>query len=59
MSEPKTDTNKIDWSKRHIDPILKWKWNAEIRVEPAHSEKGDHVGFRIYPDGTREAFYVE
>lgn len=56
---PKTDDNKKDWSRRFIDPMMRWAWNNEIRVEPANKEKGQHVGFRNFPDGTREAFSVE
>lgn len=57
--EPKTDENKKDWSRRFVDPMMRWAWNNEIRVEPANREKLDFIGFRVYPDGTREKFTVE
>ena len=60
MSEPKTDRNKFDWTKRHtIDPmIVVFKWRSEIQVIPADAEKGEYNGTRIYPDGRRETFSV-
>ncbi len=59
MSEQKTDQNKFDWTKRFHDPMVRFKWNAETRVEPASKEKGNMHGWRIYPDGTREHFTIE
>jgi hypothetical protein len=59
MGEEKTDQNKKDWSRRFTDPMLMMKWKSEIRVEPAKKENGEFIGFRIYPDGTRERFVVE
>lgn len=44
---------KLKWEKRHVDPMIKSRWNAEIQVIPA----GDSgIGFRIFPDGQREQF---
>ena len=51
------DYTKFDWSKRHVDPMIKMAWVALIKVEPAVKEKGQNVGWRTYPDGVREAFY--
>lgn len=59
MSVTQTDEDKIDWSERFWNPMMQFKWNAEIRIEPANKEKGDMIGFRIFPDGTREPFLVE
>lgn len=56
--EPKTDENKIDWSRRFFDPMMRWAWNNAITVTPANSEKGDTTGIRHFPDGTREVFHV-
>lgn len=56
--EQKTDQNKTDWQKRFHDPVMRWKWNAETRVERANAGKGELIGFRIFPDGTREMFTV-
>lgn len=53
------DTTNFAWERRHIDPHIKMIWNSLIKVEPANSEKGQFIGWRIYPDGTREQFEVK
>jgi len=50
---------KIDWSRRFIDPAIKMKWNSAIIVFPADSEHGKMEGTRQYPDGTPENFTVK
>jgi hypothetical protein len=57
---PKTnlDEVKLPWEKRFVDPFIRMVWNARIEIEPAHVQKGRHIGFRNYPDGTRELFEV-
>lgn len=59
MSEERTDENRIDWERRFYDPMVRLKWNSEIRVDPADHENGKHIGHRYFPDGTKEQFYVE
>ncbi len=53
------DYSKFNWSDRHWNPFIKNLWNALIQVDPANSEKGEYIGWRTYPDGTREMFEVE
>lgn len=57
--EEKTDENKIDWGKRFTDPSMMDRWKASIRVEPANRDRGIFVGWRTFPDGTREPFTVQ
>ena len=60
QAEPeKTDETKVDWSKRSVDPMVRMRWNASIKVNPANAADGHHYGTRFYPDGQTEDFYVE
>jgi len=41
------------WKLRHIDPMIRMRWEAEIKVEPA-SNGG--VGYVVFPNGNRLMF---
>lgn len=56
MSEQEKE--EINWLDRFWNPLVRMKWNAETRVEPAHKEDGQNIGYRIFPDGTRDQFIV-
>lgn len=52
------DYSQFNWEDRHWNPHVKGLWNALIQVEPANSERGQDIGWRIFPNGKREMFRV-